>query len=369
MAADAIGDDELAGWLRLTGTPGVGAATGRQLLGAFGLPEAVFGANREQLVRVVPSPIADALRAPPSSALDALITRTAAWLREPNHHLITLADTRYPAALLEITDPPTLLYVNGRIDRLDASLLAIVGSRNATAQGTIDARRFAEALAAAGHTIVSGLAVGIDAAAHEGALAADPLGGSTIAVIGTGIDVVYPAAHRALAHRIAASGCIVSELPLGTTASAHQFPRRNRIIAGLARGVLVVEAAARSGSLITARLAAEAGRDVFAMPGSIHSPLAKGCHQLIRQGAKLVDAVDDILGEWSPLPQKETTTRSTASHDDALASALGFEPVTADELTRRSGLDPARLSAVLLELEMAGRITRLPGGRFQRMAQ
>lgn len=369
MGADALGDDELASWLRLTETPGLGPATGRQLLAAFGLPDAVLGAGREQLVRVVGSTIADALRAPPSAALEELIARTSIWQREPDHHLLTLADTRYPAALLETADPPTMLYVKGRLDRLGASLLAIVGSRNATTQGAIDARRFAEALATAGHTIVSGLALGIDAAAHEGALAADPAGGSTVAVIGTGADVVYPASHRALAHRIAASGCIVSELPLGTTANAHQFPRRNRIIAGLARGVLVVEAAARSGSLITARLAAEAGRDVFAMPGSIHSPLAKGCHQLIRQGAKLVDSVDDILGEWTPASRPSTDRTRVAPPDDPLASALGFEPVTADELTRRSGLAPARLSAVLLDLELAGRIARLPGGRFQRIAR
>jgi DNA processing protein len=220
-----------------------------------------------------------------------------------------------------------------------------------------------------GLTIASGLALGIDAAAHEGALAAGDGGGSTIAVIGTGADVVYPASHRALAHRIAAAGAIVSELPLGTTASAHQFPRRNRIIAGLARGVLVMEAAARSGSLITARLASEAGRDVFAVPGSIHSPLAKGCHQLIRQGAKLIDAVDDILDDW----RAWKSARAPVAHDDAapaedaLGDALGFDPVSTDELVARTGLDAAALSVALLDLELAGRVARLPGGRFQRL--
>lgn len=371
MTADVLGDEELAGWLRLTETPGVGPVTARRLLAAFGLPEAVLDAGREQLSRVVPTDIADALRAPPSDVLAASIERTRAWLTDAGNHLITLADPRYPARLLETADPPTLLYVKGRVALLDASLLAVVGSRNATAQGVIDARRFAEALAIAGHTIVSGLALGIDAAAHEGALAAPDGAASTIAVIGTGADVVYPSSHRALAHRIAAAGAIVSELPLGTTANAHHFPRRNRIIAGLSRGVLVVEAAARSGSLITARLAAESGRDVFAIPGSIHSPLAKGCHQLIRQGAKLVDSVDDILDELQAVRAKGAGSVSRApvdATDDPLATVLGFEPVTADELSARSGLDAARLSAVLLDLELAGRVARLPGGRFQRIA-
>jgi DNA processing protein len=371
MAADAIGDDELASWLRLTETPGVGPATCRKLLAAFGMPDAILSAHREQLLRVVPSALADALRAPMSGALEALIARTSTWMRDAGNHYITLADARYPKALLETVDPPTVLYVKGRVELFDASLLAIVGSRNATTQGAIDARRFAEALARAGHVIVSGLALGIDAAAHEGALAAGSDGASTIAVIGTGADIVYPASHRTLAHRIAEAGAIVSELPVGTAASAHQFPRRNRIIAGLSRGVLVMEAAARSGSLITARLASESGRDVFAVPGSIHSPLSKGCHQLIRQGAKLVDSVDDILEElkssFAPSPHPQEATRSPPD-DDPLATALGFDPVTTDELVERSGLNPAQLSALLLDLELAGRVERLPGGRFQRLA-
>ena len=370
MAADAVGDDEIADWLRLTEAPGIGPVAVRKLLERFGLPDAVLSAGREQLVRLLPSTTVDALRSAPSAELDALIERTRAWTRESGHHFVTLADARYPAALLETADPPSVLYVKGRIELLTGSLLAIVGSRNATAQGAIDARRFAEAFAAAGHTIVSGLALGIDAAAHEGALAAGATGGSTIAVVGTGADIVYPASHRALAHRIADAGAIVSELPLGTTASAHQFPRRNRIIAGLSRGVLVMEAAARSGSLITARLASEAGRDVFAVPGSIHSPLSKGCHQLIRQGAKLVDSVDDILDEWpgSKRPASVRPARPTAATDDVLASALGFDPITADELADRAGVTPARLSALLLDLELAGRVERLPGGRVRRLS-
>ncbi len=369
--ADAIDGDELASWLRLTETPGVGPVACRALLGAFGMPAAVLGAGRDQLTRFVPPPVADQLRAAPSETLAALIERTIAWTREPGNQCITLADARYPRALLETTDPPTILYVKGRVELLNAALLAIVGSRNATTQGTIDARRFAESLAGSGYTIVSGLALGIDAAAHEGALAVGADGGSTIAVIGTGADIVYPRSNRELAHRIANAGAIVSELPLGTTATAHQFPRRNRIIAGLSVGVLVIEAAAKSGSLITARLAAEAGREVFAVPGSIHSPLSKGCHQLIRQGAKLVDSVDHILDELKA-PTRATArvddTAANARDEDPLAGVLGFEPVSIDDLAVRSGLDPGKLAALLLDLELAGRLERLPGGRIQRLS-
>ena len=371
MAADAIDADELAAWLRLTATPGVGPATCRALLAAFGLPDVIFSATREQLLRVVSPSIAEALRIQPDASLADLVARTQAWSREAGNHVITLADSRYPKGLLEITDPPPLLYAKGRIERLEGSALAIVGSRNATAQGLIDARRFAEALAAAGQTIVSGLAIGIDAAAHEGALDAGAHGGSTIAVIGTGPDIVYPSAHRALAHRIAEHGLIVGEFPLGVAAAANHFPRRNRIIAGLSRGVLVVEAAARSGSLITARLAAECGRDVFALPGSIHSPLAKGCHQLIRQGAKLIDSVADILDELgvsSAATPASAPARENVQGDDAkLLEHLGFDAVSADDLAQRAGYSAARLASKLLELELAGHIARLPGGRVQRL--
>ncbi len=371
MAVDAIDADELAAWLRLTATPGVGSATCRALLATFGLPDAVFHATREQLLRVVSPAIAGALRAQPDASLADLTARTQAWSREPDNHVLTLADARYPRGLLEIADPPALLYAKGRLERLEGSALAIVGSRNATAQGLIDARRFAEALAAAGHTIVSGLATGIDAAAHEGALDAGARGGSTIAVIGTGADIVYPATHRTLAHRIAEHGLIVGEFPLGAAAAAHHFPRRNRIIAGLSRGVLVVEAAARSGSLITARLAAECGRDVFAIPGSIHSPLSKGCHQLIRQGAKLIDSVADIFEELgvSAAPARPAPPARTGIQDcDAeLLALLGFDPVTADDLALRAGFGAAQLSSKLLELELDGHIARLPGGRVQRL--
>ncbi len=375
MSAEGLGEDELAGWLRLTHTPGVGPATCRALLAAFGLPDAVLAAGREALLHVVPSTVADALRAGPSPALENLIERTKAWMGDAGNHVVTLADSRYPTALLETTDPPPLLHVKGDVSLLGPNTLAIVGSRNATAQGAIDARRFAEALAAAGYTIVSGLALGIDAAAHEGALAAGATGARTIAVVGTGADLVYPSAHRALAHRIADSGAIVSELPLGTAAAAHHFPRRNRIIAGLSRGVLVMEAAARSGSLITARLASECSRDVFAVPGSIHSPLAKGCHQLIRQGAKLVESVADVLDELpvvrrapSSADAPRGSTRATPDADhQRLVALLGFDPVTHDDLAMRTGWTAQRVAALLLDLELAGMLARLPGGRVQRL--
>ena len=357
-------DDELAGWLRLTGTPGVGPAGCRALLAAFGLPDAIFGVPAARLREVVPAHVAAALaRTPPH--LQDLTARTRAWCDEPGNHVVTLADTRYPPLLLETTDPPPLLYVKGDVGALTRPAVAIVGSRNATVQGALDARGFAASLASAGHVVVSGLALGIDAAAHEGALGA----GTTVAVIGTGADIVYPSSHRPLAHRIAEHGAIVSELPLGTTASAHQFPRRNRIIAGLSRGVLVIEAAARSGSLITARLASECGREVFAVPGSIHSPLSKGCHQLIRQGAKLVESVSDILEELgAPSPPVVGATGAPgAPETDPLLALIGFDPVLPDELAARAGCTPARLSALLLDLELAGRVARLPGGRVQRL--
>jgi DNA processing protein len=370
MVAEPLGDDELAGWLRLTETPGVGPSTARKLLGALGLPEQIFAAGRDAVARAASSTVADALGRVPAG-FDEPLARTRAWLAEPGNHLITLADARYPKALLETTDPPTLLYVKGRLELLDASILAIVGSRQATMQGAIDTRRFAEAFAAQGLTIASGLALGIDAAAHEGALAAGAAGGSTIGVIATGADVVYPASHRALAHQIALAGVLVSELPLGTSASTHQFLRRNRIIAGLARGVLVVEAAARSGALATARMASDAGRDVFAVPGSIHSPVSKGCHQLIRQGAKLVESVDDVLDEWRAWRSAKAAGADGDNSDDgvpdALGRALGFDPVSTDELVVRTGLDAQAVSVALLDLELAGRVSRLPGGRFQRL--
>nr|CUV12436.1 Protein smf [Ralstonia solanacearum] len=328
---------------------------------------------------MLPERQARALLAEPDEALAALIERTAAWAAEPGNAIFTLADRGYPPRLLELPDPPTLLYAKGDVSLLRAAAVGVVGARSATAQGLENARAFAQALSAANVTIVSGLALGIDAAAHDGALTGP---GSTIAVVGTGLDVVYPARNRALAHRIAEAGLILSEYPLGMGARAENFPRRNRLIAGLARGLLVVEAAAQSGSLITARLAAEQGRDVFAIPGSIHSPLAKGCHLLIKQGAKLVETAADILDElgWSRTPAPATRTPRTAAPapapasapaaaaaETALLDALGFDPVDLDTLCERTGQTAANLSAQLLALELAGRIERQPGGRFLRL--
>jgi len=292
-----------------------------------------------------------------------------AWAAEPGNRIITLADGDYPRALLESDSPPLLLYVKGRTDLLGRErMLAIVGSRNATRQGEADATAFATALSAAGITIISGLALGIDAAAHRGALAGS---GATIAVIGTGADRIYPARNAGLAREIAEHGLILSEFPLGTPPLAANFPRRNRLIAGLAQGCLVVEAAARSGSLITARLAAESGREVFAIPGSIHSPLSKGCHELIRQGAKLVESAQDIAEElrWEAvLSPAKSPLMPADPREAALLAALGHAPCGVDALVERTGLTTESLIAILLSLELAGRVAQLPGGLYQSLA-
>jgi len=358
-----IDEEGLAAWLRLTLIPGIGGETQRKLLAAFGLPEAVFAAGR-LAARGVIGDRADLLfDFDPSEAVD----RSLAWAGQPGHCLLTLADTAYPQALLETPDPPSILYVRGNPGLLRKQELAIVGSRNATPQGMQTAEAFARALAATGLGIVSGLALGIDAAAHRGALAA---GGATIAVIGTGADRVYPARNRELALAIAEQGAIVSEFPLGTPAIAANFPRRNRIISGLCQGVLVVEAALESGSLITARLAAEQGREVFAIPGSIHSPVARGCHRLIRQGAKLVETARDILEELGHHPDSgnHLLAPPLAEDENAILDALGHDPCTLDDLAERTGLAADHLLPELLALELVGRIATLPGNRYQRLA-
>ncbi len=368
--------DDLASWLRLEQTSGVGPDTARKLLGTFGLPENIFNAGFAALQTVVPDRIARALLAPVSETVSQLIAQTQAWAEQPDNHVLTLADSGYPPALLEISDPPIVLYAKGRIDLLLRPSLAVVGSRNASTQGIVNAEKFSEALSLAGLSIVSGMALGIDTAAHHGGLQAfknTKNAGSTIAVIGTGADLVYPARNRALAHQIAEAGCILSEYPLGMPAIASNFPRRNRIISGLARGVLVVEAALQSGSLITARMAAEQGRDMFAIPGSIHSPLSKGCHLLIKQGAKLVESAQDILEELKYITIATSTAQpSLASAPDAesaqLLRALGFDPVDADTLATRCQLDIATLNGQLLTLELNGLLEMLPGGLYRRVA-
>lgn len=406
--------DDLAAWLRLTLTPGVGNATARKLLAAFGLPQSIFAQSGATLRQIV-SPIqASALLSTPAE-LPALLETSWRWLDDARQapaaegiqrQIVTLGDAAYPAALLDIEDPPLMLYLLGQAlpapDSCDAGVnpsgsgpaplemaarrgIAIVGSRNPTPQGETNARQFARELVETGLTVVSGLALGIDGAAHLGALEgaeARSLGHplATIAVVGTGLDRVYPKKHLALAHRIARHGLLVSEYPLGTPPVSANFPRRNRIISGLSLGTLVVEAALKSGSLITARMASEQGKEVFAIPGSIHASQSRGCHALIRQGAKLVETAQDVLEELRlPTGQPRSTSGSVADGDfsatqesetvpeDALTAALGFDPVGLDALMARTGLDAARLQAGLLELELEGTVARLPGGLYQRL--
>ncbi|MEO7242746.1 MAG: DNA-processing protein DprA [Variovorax sp.] len=392
---------ELGPWLRLALTPGVGDQAARRLLAAFGSPPHVFAASMAALEQVVGRTQARALHQVPE-ALEALQRATWHWLHEDAdesgsasasgasgdiaRRIVTLGDADYPRALLDTADPPLMLYLLGParfdLDRLQRSI-ALVGSRNPTPQGAGNARAFARAFAERGITVVSGLALGIDGAAHEGALEGWPVAGeaathpATVAVVGTGLDRVYPARHRALAHRIAQSGLIISEFPLGTPPLSQNFPRRNRLIAGLARGTLVAEAALASGSLVTAQLTVEQGKDVFAIPGSIHSPQSRGCHALIRQGAKLVERASDVLEElrWAD-DTAQSQCRADQSDGDLpnvsgaarpLLDALGYDPVSLDALSARSGWSAGELQAQLLELELEGHVARLPGGLFQRV--
>jgi DNA processing protein len=359
MALDA----DLEAWLRLSLTDGLGAQTLRKLLLEFATPEAVLAAPRRALAARVAPELAAAIAA--GGAQEQRIAAVERWLEDPANRIVTLADGDYPQALLQIPDPPPLLYIKGRGELLNRPGFAVVGSRNATVQGIANAEAFAAALGEAGFAIVSGLALGIDAAAHRGGLASRS---STVAVVGTGLDSVYPKRNHALAHDIATRGLLVSEFALGTPPLAANFPRRNRLICGLARGVLVVEAALSSGSLITARLAADQGREVFAIPGSIHSPLAKGCHALIKQGAKLAESAQDILEELGMAgAARASASDAVAKQLHPLITHIGFEPVDAQALVERSGLDAAAVNAALTELEIAGAIEALPGGRWQRI--
>jgi DNA processing protein len=387
-------EQELHDWLRLSATPGLGNTAIRRLLARFGLPADVLAQTSAALESCITPAQARALHQP-SPELQALQAATWAWLTSApaplQRHVLTLGDADYPASLLETADPPVLLYITGHARWFGAQglawphrALAVVGSRNPTPQGALHARAFAQTLARQGVTVVSGLALGIDAAAHAGALeAATDTQRATIAVIGTGIDRVYPRANHPLAAQISEQGWIVSEYHLGTPPLAQNFPKRNRLIAGLASGTLVVEAATASGSLVTARLASEQGREVFAIPGSIHAPQSKGCHALIRQGAKLVESVEDILEELPALggaaarapaaePAPAAAPGAAASNDQhedqGLLQALGFDPVDLDSLCSRTGIDIASLQIQLLELELQGQVARLPGGLFQRLA-
>lgn len=392
--------DELGAWLRLATTPGIGNQTARKLLATFGLPTALFLQSEAALSQCVSERHARALVTVPPSWPE-LLEKTWQWLHASDlaegtaRAVITLGDVRYPKKLLDTEDPPLMLYVVGARAVVqgqpfaEGRCLAVVGSRNPTAQGADNAYQFAKALGATGLTIVSGLALGVDAAAHEGALA--PIAPdrslkegdapATIAVVGTGLDRVYPSRHLDLAHRIARHGLLVSEYPLGTPPLAPNFPKRNRIISGLSQGTLVVEAALASGSLITARLATEQGREVFAIPGSIHAPQSRGCHALIKQGAKLVESAQDVLEEcnWA-LPAATSFTAgdtavgtdepaATVPQESALLQAMGYDPVGLDALVNRTGMDAASLQVQLLELELDGVVARLPGALFQRVGR
>lgn len=362
-----LSESEQAAWLRLVLTRGIGPVQALKLLRGFGPPQDIFRADPAALARVLSPALAQALlQSDPQRA--AAVDQALQWAHAPDHQLLTLGCARYPAALLHTTDPPPLLYLRGRPQALAGPCLAIVGSRHPSVSGARSATEFARTLGQAGLAIVSGLALGIDAAAHQGALGTP---GGTIAVLGTGVDTVYPAANRALADAIVdAGGAVVSELPLGTGPRPANFPRRNRLIAGLSQGVLVVEAALRSGSLITARLAAEAGREVFAIPGSIHSPLSKGCHALLKQGARLVEDAHDVLSELPPLagPKVAAALPSAPPTDtsDPLLALMGWDPVSFDLLIAAGAGDTPSVAARLLELELTGHIDRLADGRYQR---
>jgi DNA processing protein len=396
-------------------TSGTGNQNARKLLTAFGLPQAIFAQPQLALRQVVSAAMAQALQVTPEN-FEAQLKTTWDWLEagtldpvtgQNNRVFLTLADSRYPSSLLNIEDPPLVLYLQGHVDlitRLDANAaktsknpsntpykhakdgIAMVGSRNPTPQGLATAHAFAQSFTQAGLVVVSGLALGIDGAAHEGALEGRQKDddGCTIAVIGTGLDRVYPSKHLALAHRIVQHGLMVSEFPLGTPPLPANFPKRNRIISALSLGTLVVEAAVKSGSLITARLANEQGKEVFAIPGSIHSTQSRGCHVLIKQGAKLVESAQDVLEELRlqltpPLvpPSKllkvgsedadeEVVTTEHVEPDD-LVKSLGYDPVSLDALVARTGWDAASLQVRLMELELDGQVARLPGGLYQRV--
>lgn len=380
---------ELGPWLRLSLTAGIGRDTARRLLAAFGEPSHIFTQSESRLRQVVTAAQAQALLQAPEG-WQALTENTLEWLQtapdpKVSRAVITLGDVRYPAAMLDTPDPPLMLHALGQVDALQnlhrLCAVAMVGSRNPTPQGLINAREFASSLAASGLVVVSGMALGIDGAAHEGALQGATADGlATIAVVGTGLDRVYPKQHRDLAHRIALRGVILSEYPLGTPPLAHHFPQRNRLISGLSQATLVVEAALPSGSLITARQALEQGREVMAIPGSIHSAQAKGCHALIKQGAKLVESAQDVLEELrlpqpsgqqalnlAELPSPPSTATPGHNEEAVLLRAMGHDPVSLDALQARCGWPAAQLQAQLLELELMGQVGRLPGGLFQRL--
>lgn len=372
----------LRAWLRLSMTEGVGNDAARKLLACFGSPQAVFEQTEAALQQVVTPAQVQALRNVPNE-LAVQCVRTEQWLmHQPDTHshaLWTLGDPHYPQALLQLADPPLMIYVAGQTRRTLGNAVAVVGSRNPTPQGEQTAEQFGEALCASGLCVVSGLALGVDGGAHKGALR----GGTTkahwhtVAVVGTGLDRVYPRQHQTLAAQIALNGLLISEYHLGAAPLAHHFPKRNRIIAALGLGTLVVEAALKSGSLITAQMALDLNREVLAIPGSIHATQSHGCHALIRQGAKLVQNAQDVLEELQLAPQQQVSLFAEAmkvgeeagssNNLHPLLTHMGFDPVSLDALQARCGLDTAGLQAQLLTLELDGAVGRLPGGLFQRL--
>ncbi|MBL8310111.1 MAG: DNA-protecting protein DprA [Burkholderiales bacterium] len=362
-----------AQFLRLAFTPGIGARSAHALLSALREPAAVFSASVGTLTPVVGEAIARRLSAPPDVDIAERVDASLTWLAaHADQHLLTWSHPAYPRALLESGDAPIILFAKGRLELLQRPALAMVGSRNCSAGGSDTAEAFAQAFSEGGVTVVSGLALGIDAAAHTGALrATSATAGSTIAVVGTGIDRIYPARNKALTHSIAERGLLLSEYPLGTPPHAGNFPKRNRVISGLSRGVLVVEASMNSGSLITARLAGEQGREVFAIPGSIHSTFHKGCHHLIKQGAKLVETAQDVLDELRldappALPVHGDLKRASPGVDAGVFAHIEHAPVDADTLVARSGLPVAQVMTELTLLELEGRVETLSDGRWQR---
>lgn len=374
MSKQGLSHADEAYWLALYYAPGIGPVRFAELVQYFGGPRQVFSAGwsawqaaglRSKVTEYLCNPAWDK------------VEQDLEWLEQPGHHLLTLANPDYPAHLREIHDPPPVLFVQGDVSLLNGPQLAMVGSRNPSRSGEDTAQSFARHLSLVGLTITSGLAFGIDAASHRGALNGS---GKTIAVAGTGLAHVYPRQHQELAERIRGVGALVSELPPHTPAQARQFPRRNRIISGLSLGTLVVEATLRSGSLITARQAAEQGREVFAIPGSIHNPLVKGCHALIKEGVKLVETADDIIEELSgfqpfapssvPAFKSRSSTKSAELGEDysqLLAQMSVEEPYSIDELVERSGLTPEAVSSMLLILELSGQVSSQAGGRYARL--
>lgn len=359
---------DIESWLKLTLIDGLGDESIRKLLVAFGNPSEILSANTNHLERFVKKQTAHNIN---RGADRSKIEATLKWLEDPINSVVTLADHDYPALLLNISDPPPLLYLKGQRKLLNVPTLAIVGSRNATPQGIANASAFAEAASNAGFCIASGMALGIDTAAHQGGLRGPS---ASIAIVGTGLDIVYPARNRELAHLLAKDGALISEFPLGMPALGRNFPRRNRIISGLSLGCLVIEATLQSGSLITAKQALEQGRDVMAIPGSIHSPLSKGCHALIKQGAKLVENFQDILDELNyrstsaqTVHHKTNNDIGTTRENAVLLSHLGYDVTDIDTICLRSGLTVEAVSAMLLALELDGMIASLPGGRYQRI--